>query len=244
MEDASVLSSDDPGSKWRRVARFGAGACTLATLIPVEGGRPFWGLLKEILDVALAIRGARVMDLKEALVISFCCLTVPLLLGGPAYLLICSSRSLQTDGKGQLQRGTLFGLWALTAIVPYVFVFKQLPPNVQENELTIGIAISLLSIYLLICGLSYLSSRRAKATPLCIFSMGVLPISMNLVAWSCILGLILIAKPRELTTPLVIAMGFAGALMLFWGWLKWWSAVKKTQPQRTVAATPQIAVIQ
>jgi hypothetical protein len=244
MEDASVLSSDDPGSKWRRVARFGAGACALATVLPFDNNTPLWGYFGDLLKIAVGVRDNRKSNVEEWLIVSFCCLVVPVLLGGPVYVWVCSRRSLQTDRRGVLQRVTLQILWALTAILPYIFVFKQLPPNLSENEVQIGIAVSALSLYLLICGLTYLASRRVRETPLYIFSMGTLSITMNLLAWACLMMMIVLEFPPQLMTALIVALGFSGALLLFWGWLKWWSAVKKTQTQRTAATTPQVPVLQ
>lgn len=235
----------DPGRKWRRLARWGALACTLATVIPFENGKSLWSATDEIYSIATNGRNFRGNRPMEWLIIAFCCMAVPVFLAPPAYLQACSVNATKRWPAGQMvRRVLLILLWGLTALTPYIAVFYQLPYRSPATETPIALAISLLSAYLLICGLSFLASLRARKTPLFIFSLGTLPVGILFLAWTCfmmVLAFEIVARSgrgvRDMIA-LVIPLGFAGSAMLLTGWLKWWSAVKQACKSQGAVDTP------
>ena len=218
----------DPGRNWRRLARWGALACTLATLIPFENGTPLWGFIGEVIDLATGRAGIS-RDRAEWLIIAFCCMAAPIFLGGPAYLLFCNGAATRRDADREVHGIVMKCLWAATALTPYLAVFKQLPARSPATETPIAIAISVLSAYLLVCGLTYLASRRARYTPLYLFSMGILPIAIMFLGWTCFMVFVTLIAFR--VSPggwprVATVVGFAGSLALLIGWRRWWRAVK------------------
>ncbi len=237
--------NDDPGRKWRRIARVGAVACTLATVLPFEHTQSLWHAAREIVELALGQVEGRRNGPEFLFIVAFCCLALPVFLGGPVYLLVCSAASIHTSYWRVMNRFLILALWAGTALTPYIAVFRNLPERNRATETPLAIAISLLSLYLLVCGMSYLASRKVRDTSLYIFSIGTIPAALLLLAWVC-LGSVLIFKPgADLTIVIDIFLGLSGSLALLVGWLKWWGAVKdKCAVEAAIAKDRETAVSQ
>lgn len=236
----------DPGRNWRRLARWGALACFLATVLPFDdSGMPLWGAVGEIIRVWTKPRNSY----ESWLLTAFCGMSVPVFLGGPTFLMFCNKNSAKAKSFQPLNGFFPEMLWAATALTPYLAAFNNLPERSRSRETMIAIAISLLSAYLFICGLCFLASRRARNTPIYIFCIGTLPIGVMLVAWSTFAVFLV----REIAAggwtgkvagwpTLEIAIGFFGSLALLIGWLNWWGAVKKAcAPKPVIEAAPQLA---
>ena len=234
--------SGDPGRNWRRLARWGALACTVATLIPYGERTPLWGFIGEVIQVASGEGRVNYDDRVQWLVATFCCTAAPIFLGGPAYLLFCNGAAIRSEVNREGQGILMKWLWAATALTPYLAVFRQLPERNRATEMPIAIAISVLSAYLLVCGLSYLASRRLRHTPLYLFSMGILPIGIMFLGWTCFMAFVALVfrfRSRSDGWPMLVTLvGFAGSLALLIGWRGWWRAVKLATAAVAVSAQP------
>lgn len=218
------------------MARWGALACFVAAVLPFERGRNMWSYFPELFDQVLGrnVRPA-VGGVREWTVLIFCSLAVPFYFCGPVYALLCSSKAIHGKISRRVLAGLLWTLWLATVATPYVAVCKQLSARDVLPD-TIGVTVTVLSIYLLICGLSVLASRRMRHTPVYIFSMGLVPIGMLFLSETCLVALMLINAFRTFDWYLIdIPLGWLGALMLLVGWLKWWGAVKRDMREAAAA---------
>jgi hypothetical protein len=241
----TIMNSNvDPGRGMRWLAWCGAALCVVSTFLPIDH-KTIWGASDEIVRIAYS------NDRNESmLIVAFCCLAAPMLLCGPVFAFACTPRGC--DPKAHIRRWTVTVLWAATAISPYYFILRHLPQRLPENENFIVIAISVLSVYLLLNGLAFLRSRRERGTPLTVFSLGLIPICAGELSWLALCGAVVeyvyFRSGRVDRMTIVTAVsGAVASLLLLIGWLGWWRAVSrdhraKIQAQRTAAmAQPTLA---
>lgn len=232
-QETSAISGEQkqppPGNRARQLARFGALLCTIATVCPTDDQKSMWGLAGEIVETAWDSRD-------DGWIRVFCCLGASVLLGGPVYLYAC--RPWHRDIT-RFRSYLILGLWSISTAASYVFGVRQLPPRTAETETTIAIAISALSIYLLISALLLLQSRRRRRTAVEMFPMGAFMPVLMIVAWAAlVVGFIRLSMkypiPFTATMATVFGAGVLGSVMTLVGWLLWWRALANAQ--RTPAA--------
>lgn len=219
----------DPGRKWRRRVRWGALLCSMGTLVPADSGwQTLWGALDEIWKIAIN------RDRENALVIIFCCLSVPAMFGGPV-MLFAARLSKGVVGRS-LQVWLTGGLFVASVAPPcYFFGFHLRQFTQDEAPALIGIAGFIL--FLAASGLCVLHARDKRKGPLCVFPLGILPLGMAMVAWWAIGAWIIVdrSKPELL---LLMALTSLGSTLQFVAWLCWWRAVKKETTALTTPSPP------
>ena len=218
----------DPGKKWRRLVRWGAGLCVFAILIPYERNQTL--LLSDLHEVIMVALGGRFYAIptspQDILFIGFCCLLLPAIFGGAVYLGACGSALLR-PGHRRSPLAILLMLWVSTTLTPYYFTFRNLPPRSPETETLIAMIVAALSVYLFISGLSFLTSWRMRGTPLFVFGFGLLPLICTAAAWIGIASAVVMDRSVRLGVAFVVGSGVLGSILMLIGWLKWWGAVKR-----------------
>ncbi len=234
---------DEPGRNWRWLAWLGAVLALLAVFLPFER-MSIWKAKDQIFELAWQ------QDTQKGFfVVAFCCLAAPLLGTGAIFSAICLRNG--TVPTAHIRRSLVILLWAVTAIAPYVFIFRHFPTRSPENDLSIALGMAGLSVYLLLNGLAFLRGKRERYTPMAIFSIGLVPICLTALAW-CAIDAALIqyyyfgrSGRTDVMTCVTSSIGTVGSLMLLAGWLAWWRAVGRDYRSRepvvraaTVQAVP------
>ena len=235
----------DPGRKWRRLARWGALACFLATVLPWDQGIGIVGSADQIWNIATSNRKAEHWTISV-----LCCFGLPLLMGAPVFLIIGNGALTHTHANHWVHRILLKTLCIGTLLTAYLAFCAHLPERTPKTEMSIAFGISGLSVCLLLGALCLLASRRVRNTPLFIFHMGMIPISAMVGAWSCFIYLAymrMINRSPRSSEPhwpeFDTLLGILGSLALLIGWIKWWGAVKKACAVKpTTEPTSQLIV--
>jgi hypothetical protein len=223
----------DPGARWRKIARRGAFVAIASTIVPIDGDI-LWTISGELLDIARSQRGEE--GPIGSLITAFCLMIVPVLTSGIAVAIAASARSLDPADR-QLPIGGMWLLFFATVLMPaYFFGFHM--QGVARDDTAAIVGIGILILFLFFGGLTFLMYWDQRKTPLAIFGLGIMPISLNLLAWAALAVAFAAGGPGGVLWVIFVCAGVTGAAMMFIGWLCWWRAVKKEMLASRGSARP------
>ncbi|MGD0093733.1 MAG: hypothetical protein ABSE73_27815 [Planctomycetota bacterium] len=214
----------DPGRFWRRTARWGGLLCALACAVPMTGSRweCIWNVLPEILRVSSRGQAGPPQRLPLAV---FASLVLPAVFSGPVVLLTGGSC---LNGNPRLRIMLVTLLWASAVLPSFFFGLIQLNLWARNDTgLQAGAAASM--AFLFMCGMTALMAWSARGKPSCFFWLGVVPLSEAVLAWAALCVMLVLVTPssHEQLLYLIIPACAAGSLLMLFGWLKWWAAVRR-----------------
>ncbi|HYF48974.1 MAG TPA: hypothetical protein VEJ63_06195 [Planctomycetota bacterium] len=228
---------DREGDRYRRIVRWGALLALIATVTPFEGNKPsknLWFLIPEAFNIA-ALGDGR----EGVVLVIFATLILPVLLSGPC-LLGCAAPVVGKPGRERVQRiGAASFLLAATLAPPcYFFQFhvREYTADQVQSQLLIGG----LLLFLFIAGLFALFAWDRRRTYLSVLHLAMLPVVLNALAWVMLLLYAMVNPPtrREWLVWVMIALGFIGAGMMLYGWLRWFFVVRRAVRAHEAAMAP------
>src|SRR5262249_10545877 len=151
---------------------------------------------REILNVATDPHPD--VDVRGILVTVFCLMIAPVMSSGIALAFATSPYALIPNWRlSPLAAAAL--LFIATLLLPtYFFGFHM--KGVARDDTAAIVGIGLLIFFLFVGGVLFLMSWDQRRTPLRIFALGIMPLVLNMLAWTALLGLFVIRPPRELTS--------------------------------------------
>ena len=215
----------DIGACWRRLARWGAAALIVATLIPSSDGQIMWLYMDTLSMYALAMTPPRIRPALHAdLLFLFSAMSWTIVLTGWLVLWVTRNRGapLLAPSRGAL-RGAR-ALFLLSWLAPCFFAALY---TWRFKGFAIPVLVAGVALQLVLGATIQARARRRAGTPDAVLWLMSLPIAATLFGWACI-GSIFLLSPGPIFAHGIV-LGAGGTLTLWVAWIQWWRALTAHQ---------------
>ncbi len=209
------------GERWRRLARCGAAALIVATLIPSSDGQIMWLYMDTLSMYALAMTPPRIRPALHAdLLFLFSAVSWTIVLTGWVVLWLTRKRGAPILEPTRGTRRVASVLFHLSWWPPCVFAALY---TWRFKGFAVGFLVAGVALQLALGAAIGARARRARGTPGAVLWRMALPIAATLFGWACI-GSIFLLSPGPIFAHGIV-LGAGGTLVLGIGWLRWWRSL-------------------
>lgn len=220
-EGAASASHAEDGARWLRLARWGAAALIVATLIPSSDGQIMWLYMDTLSMYALGMTPPRIRPALHAdLLFLFSAVSWTIVLTGWGVLWLTRRRGAPVLEPSRSAERIASGLFHLSWWPPCVFAALY---TWRFKGFAVGFLLAGVALQLALGAVIGERARRAHGTAGAVLWRMALPIAATLFGWACI-GSIFLLSPGPIFAHGIV-LGSGGTLVLGIGWLRWWRSL-------------------
>jgi len=217
---------------WRRIARLGATACCLATLIPTYStvGSQWDMAIRSMLEASWPTVYQTAPNPKTVFIPVVTVITCffQSALAAPVFFLFATGPwMLKISNTINVSKLVLFAQLALFGFVPASMLLRVLPTvdgwsyldQAIDNKTILALGIAIFIAYLMLVGLSVLIWRDKRNTAWELTPLAAVPFFFCVLRWICML-VVSAQRGQPLIFQMTAVVYLSGALVLLIGWLQ------------------------